>query len=143
MLANGFLHHVLDEWFVKDVPPRMQGRWFLSRFADDGIIGCECEADARRIMEVLPKRFTRVRLTMHPEKTALIACKRPPSRNQSAGGTGTFDLLGCTHAWGKTRQGYWVIKRKTVGKRLRRCMKERWTWCRENRQAPLHEQSRT
>src|SRR5262249_20669791 len=70
MLANVFLHHVLDEWCVKDVHPRMQGRCFLSRFADDFIIGCECEADARRIMEVLPKRFTRFRLTIHPEKTA-------------------------------------------------------------------------
>jgi len=143
MLANVFLHHVLDEWFVKDVHPRMQGRCFLSRFADDFIIGCECEADARRIMEVLPKRFTRFRLTIHPEKTALIAFKRPPSRNQSAGGTGTFDFLGFTHYWGKTRQGYWVIKRKTVGKRLRRFMKESWTWCRENRHAPLQEQYRT
>ena len=143
MLANVFLHHVLDEWFVKDVHPRMQGRCFLSRFADDFSIGCECEADARRIMDVLPKRFTRFRLTIHPEKTALVAFKRPPSRNHSAGGTGTFDFLGFTHYWGKTRQGYWVIQRKTVGKRLRRFMKESWTWCRENRHAPLQEQYRT
>ena len=88
MLANVFLHHVLDEWFVKDVLPRRQGHCFLTRFADDCIIGCEREADARRMMAVLPKRFTRFRLTMHPEKTALIAFKRPPSRNRSAGGHG-------------------------------------------------------
>jgi len=143
MLANVFLHHVLDEWFVKDVHPRMQGHCFLTRFADDFIIGCEREADARRIMDVLPKRFIRFRLTIHPEKTALIAFKRPPSRDPSAGGTGTFDFLGFTHYWGKTRQGYWVIKRKTIGKRLRRFMKESWAWCREHRHAPLHEQYRT
>ena len=143
MMSNIFLHQVLDEWFVKDVQPRMKGRCFVSRFADDFIIGCEREADARRIMEVLPKRFARFRLTIHPEKTALIAFKRPPSRDQSAGGTGTFDFLGFTHYWAKTRQGYWVIKRKTVGKRLHRFMKESWTWCRENRHAPLHEQYRT
>src|SRR5262249_62306614 len=113
ILANVFLHHVLDEWFVKDVLPRMQGHCFLSRFADDFIIGCEREADARRIMDVLPKRFPRFRLTIHPEKTALIAFRRPPSRDRSAGGTGTFDFLGFTHYWAKTRQGYWVIKRKT------------------------------
>jgi hypothetical protein len=136
------LHQVLDEWFVKDVQPRMQGRGFLSRFADDFIIGCEYEADARRIMDVLPKRFTRFRLTIHPEKTALIAFQRPPSRDQSAGGAGTFAFLGFTHYWGKTRQGYWVIKRKTVGKRLRRFMKAVWTWCRDNRHEPLHEQHR-
>ncbi len=143
MLANVFLHHVLDEWFVKDVQPRMQGQCFLTRFADDFIIGCALEADARRVREVLPKRFARFRLTMHPEKTVLIAFKRPPSRDQSAGGTGTFDFLGFTHYWAKARQGYWVIKRKTIGKRLRRFMKESWTWCREHRHAPLHEQHRT
>ena len=143
MLANVFLHRVLDEWFVKDVQPRMQGRCFLTRFADDCIIGCALEADARRVMEVLPKRFARFRLTIHPEKTVLIAFKRPPSRDQSAGGTGTFDFLGFTHYWGKTRPGYWVIKRKTIGKRLRRFMQESWTWCRDNRHAPLHEQRRT
>ena len=143
MLANVFLHHVLDEWFVKDVRPRMHGHCFLTRFADDFIIGCEREADARRIMDVLPKRFTRFRLTIHPEKTALIAFKRPASREQTAGGTGTFDFLGFTHYWAKARQGYWVIKRKTIGKRLRRFMKATWAWCREHRHEPLHEQHRT
>jgi hypothetical protein len=143
MFANVFLHHVLDEWFVKDVQPRMQGHCFLTRFADDLIIGCEREADAHRIMAVLPKRFTRFRLTIHPEKTALIAFTRPLSRDQTAGGTGTCDFLGFTHYWGKARQGYWVIKRKTIGKRLRRLMKASWAWCRDNRHAPLHEQYRT
>jgi retron-type reverse transcriptase len=103
MLANVFLPHVLDEWCVKDVPPRMQGRCFLRRFADDCIIGGACEAEARRMMAVLPKRFPRFRRTMHPEQTALMACKRPPSCHQAAGGTGTCALLGLTHSWGKTR----------------------------------------
>jgi RNA-directed DNA polymerase len=143
MVSNVFLHRVLDEWFVKDVHPRMQGRCFVTRFADDFIIGFELEADARRVMEVLPRRFARFRLTIHPEKTVLTAFKRPPSRNQSAGGTGTFDFLGFTHYWAKTRRGYWVIKRKTIGKRLRRFMKGIWTWCRENRHAPLQEQYQT
>jgi group II intron reverse transcriptase/maturase len=143
MLANVFLHQVLDGWLVKDVQPRRKGQCFLRRFADDFIIGCVLEADARRVMEVLPQRFARCRLTIHPEKTGLIAFKRPPSRAQSAGGTGTVDFLGFTPYWGKTRQGYWVIKRKTIGQRLRRFMKESWTWCRANRHAPLHEQHRT
>jgi group II intron reverse transcriptase/maturase len=143
MVSNVCLHRVLDEWFVKDGHPRRQGRCFVTRFADDFIIGCELEADARRVMEVLPRRFARFRLTIHPEKTVLTAFKRPPSRNQSAGGTGTFDFLGFTHYWAKTRRGYWVIKRKTIGKRLRRFMKGIWTWCRENRHAPLQEQYQT
>ncbi|MEE9145973.1 MAG: reverse transcriptase domain-containing protein, partial [Candidatus Tectomicrobia bacterium] len=120
MLANLFLHQVLDEWFVKDVQPRMKGRSFLIRFADDFIIGFAQEADARRVMGVLPKRFNRFSLTIHPEKTVLIAFKRPSSREKSAQGTGTFDFLGFTHYWAKTRRGYWVIKRKTIRKRLRR-----------------------
>ena len=140
MVSNVCLHHVVDEWFVQDVHPRMQGRCFVTRFADDCIIGFELAADARRVMEVLPKRFARFRLTIHPEKTVLTECKRPPGRDQSAGGKGTFDLLGFTHYWAKTRRGYWVIKRKTVGKRLRRFMKGRGTWCRENRHEPLKEQ---
>src|SRR4029450_13380831 len=143
MFANVFLHHVLDGWFVTDVQPRMKGQCLLTRFAEDLIIGCPWEADARRVMAVLPKRFARFRLTIHPENTVLIAFKRPPSRAPSAGGTGTFAFLGFTHSWGKTRQGYWVIKRKTIGTRLRRFMKESWTWCRAHRHEPLQEQYRT
>jgi RNA-directed DNA polymerase len=143
MVSNIFLHQVLDAWFVKEVQPRMKGRCFVTRFADDFIIGCELEADARRVMAVLPKRFNRFGLTIHPEKTAVIAFKQPPSRDPSARGTGTFDFLGFTHYWAKTRRGYWVIKRKTVRKRLRRFMRAIWTWCRENRHAPLQEQYRT
>jgi len=143
MFANVFRHHVLDEWCVKDVQPRMKGRGFLTRFADDCIIGFELEADARRVMKVLPKRFSRFRLTIHPEKTVLVEFKKPPYRERAAHSKGTFDFLGFTHYWAKTRRGYWVIKRKTVGKRLRRFMKEIWAWCRENRHEPLQEQYRT
>jgi group II intron reverse transcriptase/maturase len=140
MVSKVFLHRVLDAWCVKDVQPRMKGQCLRTRFADDCIIGCALEADARRVMDVLPKRFARFRRTMHPEKTASIAFKPPPSREPSARGTGSFDFLGLTHSWAKTRRGSWVIKRKTVGKRLRRFMRAIWTWCRDNRHAPLQEQ---
>jgi hypothetical protein len=75
----------------------MQGRGFVTRFADDCIIGCAWEADARRGLAVLPKRFNRFGRTMHPEKTAVLAFKTPPSRAPSARGMGTCDLLGLTH----------------------------------------------
>jgi len=68
VLANIYLHQVLDEWFIKEVKPRLKGRCFIVRFADDFIIGCEHEEDARRVMEVLPKRFDRYDLTIHPER---------------------------------------------------------------------------
>ena len=137
VLANIFLHYVLDEWFEQEVQPRMQGRCFLIRFADDFVIGCESEADARRIMDVLPKRFARSGLTIHPTKTTLIAFRKPAARPESADGSGTFDFLGLTHYWTKSRRGFWVIKRRTARKRLRRTKKSLWRWCRINRHAPL------
>ena len=137
MLANIYLHYVLDDWFVREVQPRMQGRCFLIRFADDFVIGCEREEDARRIMEVLPKRFNGFGLTIHPEKTALIAFGKPAPRQGSGAGNGTFDFLGFTHYWARSRRGNWVIKRRTAQKRLRRAMKVLWEWCRDHRHLPL------
>jgi len=140
MLSNIFLHYVMDEWFVRDVQPRLKGRSFLLRFADDFVVGFELEEDARRVMDVLPKRFDRFKLTIHPQKTVLVEFKPPPHKEQSADGKGTFDFLGFTHYWAKSRRGYWVIKRKTVGKRMRRFIKSMWLWCRENRHEYLREQ---
>lgn len=143
MLANIFLHYVLDEWFVQDVQPRLKGKSFLIRYADDFIIGFEHEADARRVMAVLPKRFERFNLTIHPEKTKLVRFIQPSPKEMTETENGTFDFLGFTHYWAKTLSGYWVIKRKTIGKRLRRFMKAIWEWCRENRHEPITEQHQT
>jgi RNA-directed DNA polymerase len=141
IIANVFLHYVLDEWYEQEVKPRLQGRSFLLRFADDFVIGCEMESDARRILEVLPKRFERYGLTIHPEKTKLVRFGKPP-RTGSGPKNGTFDFLGFTHYWAKSRQGKWVIKRKTAHKRLRRSIKALEQWCKENYHLPLAEQYR-
>ena len=140
VLSNIFLHYVLDDWFVEQVKPRMKGRCFLIRFADDFIIGCELESDARRIMEVLPKRFDRYGLGLHPDKTSMIPFKRPSRSSWSQKGSRSFDFLGLTFYWSRSRRGYWVIKKKTASKRLSRFMKRLWQWCRENRHEPLKEQ---
>ncbi len=137
MLSNIFLHHVLDDWFVREVQPRLKGRSFLIRFADDFVIGCEFEQDAQRVMNVLPQRFGRFGLTIHPEKTELTRFSRPNGGGNSAKGTGTFDFLGFTHYWARSRRGNWVIKRRTARKRLRRAMKALWEWCRDHRHLPL------
>lgn len=142
VLANIFLHHVLDEWFERDVQPRLKGRSFLTRFADDFVIGCELEADSRRIMAVLPKRFARLGLTIHPEKTVMIEFRKPNTRTGSGDGNGTFDFLGLTHDWTTSRRGYWVINRRTARTRLRRTKKSLWRWCRTNRHLPLQDQHR-
>jgi len=140
VLANVFLHHVLDAWFEREVQPRLKGRSFLARFADDFVIGCELEADARRVMAVLPKRCARFGLRIHPEKTALSACRKPRTRRGSAEGNGTCEFLGLTHDWRRSRRGFWVIKRRTARKRLRRTKKALWRWCRANRPAPVQYQ---
>ena len=141
MVANIFLHHVLDDWWVKEVQPRLKGRAFLIRFADDVVIGCECENDARRILEVLPKRCGKYGLNLHPQKTKLVRFVKP-KREATNSDSESFDFLGFTHYWDKSRQGNWVIKRKTAKKRLRRTIKAFWQWCRDHCHWPLPEQYR-
>ena len=142
LLANIYLHYVLDEWYEQEVKPRLRGRSFLIRYADDFVIGCELESDARRLMGVLPRRFKRYGLTIHPEKTKLVRFGKPPQRGQSGAKNGTFDFLGFTHYWAKSRRGNWVIKRKTARKRQCRSIKLLWQWCKKNRHLPLQEQYR-
>ena len=87
----------------------MRARCFIVRFADDFIIGCESQSDANRIMEVLPKRFNRFKLTIHPQKTKLVKFAKPSYSNQFGKDNETFDFHGFTHYWAKSRRGYWVI----------------------------------
>lgn len=145
LLANIYLHEVLDQWFEAEVQPRLAGRAFMVRYADDFVIGFTSEADARRLMAVLPKRFGKYGLTLHPEKTRLVRF-RPP-RGQSTTGSDqsvpeTFDLLGFTHYWGRSRRGTWVIKRKTARGRLRRALQRAAEWCRRSMHRPVREQHR-
>jgi RNA-directed DNA polymerase len=96
MLANIFLHHVRDEGFAREVQPRMPGRCFLMRFADDGVMGGEWDADARTLMAVLPKRLARFGRTLHPTKTALVSFRKPTGHTPAGRGNGTVDFLGFT-----------------------------------------------
>ena len=141
VLSNVYLHEVMDKWFVEVVKPRLKGQAYLIRFADDAIILCELEEDARRLMQVLPKRFERYGLTIHPKKTRLVRFEKPRKNDSGKGkGNGTFDFLGFTHYWARSRRGYWVVKRKTIAKRMRRAMNEYWQWCRWNRHVLITEQ---
>jgi len=141
LLANIYLHYVLDDWFEKEVKPRCRGNVFLVRYADDFIIGCSEEEDAKRIMEVLPKRFERYDLTIHPEKTQLIDFRKPEDGETK--GKGNFSFLGFKIYWGKSLKGYWVIKKKTDKKRLSRAKKSIHLWCKENRHKPIEKQHKT
>jgi hypothetical protein len=137
-LANVFLHEVLDRWFEETVKPRMRGRAHLVRYADDAVLLFEREDDARRVLRVIYDRFAKYGLTVHPDKTQLIAFTRPSRRAHRPTQDGqTFDLLGFTHYWGRSRHGAWVIKRKTAKDRLRRSLRSVDTWCRDHRHWPV------
>jgi RNA-directed DNA polymerase len=111
------------------------------------VLGFSHEEDARRVLAVLPKRFGKYGLRLHPEKTRLIDFRRTPRGGGSRRPTEpsrrrTFDLLGFTHYWAKSRRGYWVIKQKTATDRLSRAITRIGRWCREHRHAPVKEQHR-
>ena len=138
LLSNIYLHEVLDPWFEREVRPLMRGRAFLIRFADDFVMGFEMESDAHRVMEVLPKRFGRFGLTIHPEKTRLIDFRSP---EQSGATPVSFDFLGFTHHWGRSRKGQPVVKRRTRKARFARGLKSLGRWCRAHRHDSLLDQS--
>jgi RNA-directed DNA polymerase len=142
LLANIFLHYVLDEWFEAEVRPRLKGEAFLIRYADDFVIGTIDESDARRIMEVLPKRMSKYGLTVHPEKTRLIRFQPerpsdPAIEERDPPAPRSFDFLGFTHYWGRSLRGRWVVKRKTAKSRLKRALQTLSAWCRENLHQPV------
>ena len=145
LLSNVFLHYVLDLWFEHDVKPRLRDRAFLTRFADDLVIGFRDERDARRVLEVIPKRFGKYGLTIHPTKSRLVPF-RPSApcanddRHEPDERGGTFDLLGFTHYWARSRRGYWVVKVKTAADRFSRAVRSIDSWCQTNRHLPLREQ---
>ena len=143
LLANVFLHYVLDMWFQEEVLPRLAGKAYLIRYADDFVIGFTDERDALRVEEVLPKRFERYGLKLHPTKTRLIRFQKPNDRDKSSGQPESFDLLGFTHYWGRSLRGYWVVKRKTSDSRLSRALRTINQWCSKNLHEPLAEQQQT
>ncbi len=144
LLANVFLHEIVDVWFVRDVLPRLQGRAKLVRYADDMVFVLETEQDARRLFDVLPKRFGKYGLTLHPEKTRLVKFTRPshrPSNGRDARAReGTFDFLGFTHHWGRSRAGFTIVKRRTAKDRFSRSLRRMKDWCRTHRHEPLQVQ---
>ena len=144
LLANIYLHDALDVWFERDVKPRLRGRAVLIRYADDFVIVFDTEGDARRVAEVLPKRFAKYGLRLHPEKTRLIEFKRPgtDSSDDDGAGPGSFDLLGFTHFWGRSRKRNWVVQRKTAKDRFGRTLQRISVWCSRNRHLPITEQHR-
>jgi RNA-directed DNA polymerase len=135
LLANIYLHEVVDRWFVEVVCPHLVGQGLIFRFADDVVMAFEWKHDALRVRKALAKRLERFGLRLHPEKTRLVRFQRP-ARSQRPGSDqrpGSFSWLGFTHYWGKSRHGNWVIMKKTDRKRLSRALREIGQWCKRHR----------
>jgi group II intron reverse transcriptase/maturase len=134
ILSNIYLHYVLDEWFSEQIQPLLKGKSFIVRYADDSILGFANKSDAERVMKVLPKRFAKYGLTLHPEKTRLIDLNSP--RGESGR---SFDFLGFTHYLGNSRKGHKVLKRKTSSKRLTRAVSTISNFIKLNRHLKLRD----
>ena len=141
LLSNVYLHEVLDEWFEHEVKPRLRGRAFEVRYADDAVLVFEHEDDARRVMRVLAKRLGKYGLRLHPEKTRMVEfCRPSKSKRGGSQRERSFAMLGFTHYWGRSRKGRWVVKRKTAKDRFSRALREIGHWCRTHRHWPMREQ---
>ncbi len=145
LLANVYLHYVLDEWFENEVKPRLRGEAHEIRFADDAVLCFQYREDAEKVAAVLPKRFAKFGLTLHPEKTRLVDFGRSAEAKAKRQGQkpATFDFLGFTHVCARSRRGRFTVHVLTVGKRLRRSLSEIARWCQEHRHDPVDEQQKT
>ena len=139
LLANLYLHEVVDRWFEEEVKPRLGGRAALLRYADDFVIVFASERDARRVEAVLPERLSRFGLRLHPEKTRLARFRAPGGKGKPPDSQepGTFTFLGFTHYWGRSRKGRWMVQRKTAANRLTQSLSRVRQWCRRWRHAPV------
>ena len=137
--------NLLDEWFEHEVKPRLKGAAHEIRFADDAVLCFQYREDADKVMEVLPKRFAKYGLALHPEKTRLVDFGRYAEEHAKRQGKkpATFDFLGFTHICARSRRGKFTVQVRTTKKRLRRGLKAIAEWCRENRHKPVEEQQKT
>jgi group II intron reverse transcriptase/maturase len=142
LLSNIYLHEVIDKWWVVDVLPRMRGRAFTVRYADDLVMVFSDKKDALRVQKALAGRVERFGLSLHPGKTRLVRFQQP-RRDGSDPKSGSFDFLGFTHYWGRSRRGNWTPKRKTAKGRLSRALRALNQWMRRSRHVPLAKQAKT
>ena len=139
LLSNIYLHEVLDQWCTEVVQRHPRGRAFLVRYADDAVMAFTDRHDAERVLSALPKRCAKYGLTVHEEKTVMLRFESPEGTRAGARRE-SFQFLGFTHYWGRSRKGKWIVKRRTASDRLTRALRAVSAWCKRNRHAPLREQ---
>ena len=136
LLANIFLHEVMDNWFVKEVRPRMGKAARMVRYADDILMFFESYEAAKKVLEVTQKRFKKYGLEIHPKKSKITDFRKPVGRKQpkkSHEHSKTFDFLGFTFYWGIGRKGFWALKCKTRKKSFQSGLKNISAWCEKHR----------
>ncbi len=138
-LSNVYLHEVLDCWFERVIKPKLRGKAELIRFADDFVVICEKREDAETLLEQATARFFSYGLTIHPEKTRIVDFRHPWKSGRHPQ---TFDFLGFTHYWGKTRGGGYAVTRKTKAAKFRAALSNVGDWCKDNRHKPIAQQHR-
>lgn len=143
LLANIYLHDVLDEWFVRDVRPTLDGDAAMVRYADDLVVVFQHKQDAERFLDALPVRFGKYGLTLHPDKTRLVPFQCPDRVGNDHDRPGTFDFLGFTHYWALSRKNNWVVKQRTAKDRFSRALRRLREWCQWHRHDPLKTQHLT
>jgi group II intron reverse transcriptase/maturase len=139
MLANIFLHYVLDKWFNDTVINHVRGYAEIVRYADDFICLVEDRHDANRILKALKRRFTKYGLELHPDKTSVFSFGRyeKSTADKEERKANTFDFLGITHYCDKTRRGYFKVGRKTSAKKFRAKVKDLNLWLKSIRNQVL------
>ena len=138
LLSNVFLHHVLDEWFEREANPRLRGSCQLVRFADDVVLTFADRHSGERMLAVLGKRLGRYGLELHLTKTRYVDFRPPRRPGHEA--DATFDFLGFTHVWGRSRKGRTVVRQVTAKSRYARAVKAVHGWCKRNRHLPIKQQ---
>lgn len=145
LLANVYLHYVLDLWAQQWRRRNARGDVVIVRFADDFILGFERQDDAKRFLRDLRERLAKFSLGLHPDKTRLIEFGRFAARDRARRGLGkpeTFDFLGFTHICGKGRRGGFWLRRITISKRWRAKLKQVKDQLMRRRHLPIPEQGR-
>ncbi len=141
LLSNIYLHEALDKWYAEDIRNKLKGRSIMVRYADDVIMGFEKQEDAEEMLKAIRDRLEKFGLQLHPEKTKIVPFGKPKSKNdidirqENGNGPkpGSFDFLGFSHFWAKSYRGYWAVRRKTAGKKLREKLKKMNQWCKQYR----------
>lgn len=136
LLANVYMHEVIDKWIIQEIKPLLKGDIFIVRYADDFIIGLEYQSDAERLYKTLPKRLLKFGLELSLEKSKLQNFV-PENKEQN----NTIDFLGFTHYWTKSRLGSNLIKRKTRKKSKILILKEFYEMIKVNREKKLKNQA--